>query len=265
MRNVPDMIKTTPTTTLSALLRSSMMTRAERTQGRFMRAPDGHTDPAPAGDLAPAGDTPPADPAAPAVDPASPPVDDGTALGTAGDPPVDPDAPKEGDAAPAMVAPEAYDLKAPEGMDFDADALAIAEPIFREMNLDNESAQKLTTAYAQIAPQIAEKAVTADRAAQEAAVVAGRKAWADEAKADPEIGGANWDASIAASARALDRLGAPKGSPFRELLNASGLGNHVEMIRMFANVGKAIGEDPSFVDAKTTKAKTTEEKFYGTA
>lgn len=256
-------MKTNPTMLRSSLLRSSMMTRAERTQGRFMRAPDHPSDapPAsPADPVAPAGDAPAAD--APPADGEAPPADvtEGTILG--GDTPADGEKPAEGE-APKPAAPEAYDLKMPEGMTLDADALAIAEPIFREMNLDNEGAQKLTDAYAKIAPQIAERAITADRAAQQSAIVEQRAAWAAEAKADPEIGGANWTASVEASAKALERLGAPAGSPFRVLLNDSGLGNHPEMIRMFAKIGKAIGEDTDFVSSSAREATTREDKYYG--
>jgi hypothetical protein len=227
--------------TRSLLLRSSMMTSAERSRGRFMRAPDGHVDPAPAADPAPAVDPAPVDPAP--ADPVAPPADpvgDGTVLG--GEPPAadpaDPAAPPEPEGAP-----EAYDLKAPEGSTLDTDALAIAEPVLRDLGLTNEQAQKLTDAYAQIVPKVAER-MQSEQATQ---ITAQRKAWADEAKADPEIGGANWKASITASAKALDRLGAPAGSPFRELLNVTGLGNHPEMIRMFSKVGAAIGEDSDFV------------------
>ncbi len=236
----------------STMLRPSMMSAAERRAGRFMRAPDGHE-----GDVAPAGE-----PVAPEAAPVEP--SDDTALGTAatseadkpeGGKPSDDggeaDKPKEGEDAESggeekpAGAPEAYDLKAPEGMDFDSEAMALAEPVMRELNLDNAQAQKLVDVYSQMAPKFGERLV----AQQQAAIVAERKAWLEEAKADPEIGGANWDASIAASAKALDRLGAPAGSPFRDLLNVTGLGNHPEMVRILANAGKAIGEDPDFISS----------------
>lgn len=168
--------------------------------------------------------------------------DDGTALGGAA---VEGEPAKEGEVTTTepVGAPEAYDLKPPEGSTLDTDALAIAEPVLREMGLTNDQAQKLTDAYAQIVPKVAERM----QSEQTAQITAQRKEWADEAKADEEIGGANWNASITASAKALDRLGAPAGSPFRELLNVTGLGNHPEMIRIFARMGNAIGEDTDFV------------------
>lgn len=260
MLDARDTMTTKPTMLRSTLLRSSMMTRAERTQGRFMRAPDHTPDPAPAAPTPPA-DPAPADPA-PTAD--SAPVDDApgdTILG--GEAPAADPAKPEGEAPvePAPGAPEAYELSAPEGMVLDTDALAIAEPVLRDLNLTNEQAQKLTDAYAQILPKVAERY----QAEQSTAITAQRTAWANEAKADPEIGGANWDASVTASAKALDRFGAPAGSPFRQLLNDSGLGNHPEMIRMFANIGKTIGEDTDFVPSNARQPKSTEEKYYGSA
>ncbi len=82
-------------------------------------------------------------------------------------------------------------------------------------------------------------------------VVAQRKAWAEEAAADPEIGGAKWEDSKTTAAKALDLLGFEKGSPFRNLLNDSGLGNHPDMIRAFVKIGTVIGEDSDFVRGGT--------------
>jgi hypothetical protein len=194
----------------------------------------------------------PAADVAAAADPAPAPADDTSTVLGGEEKPAD-------EAQSAQVAPEAYELKAPEGQELDTEALAAAEPVFRDLNLTNEQAQKLTDAYTQILPKVVERM----QAQQSTMIADQRKAWADEAKADPEIGGKNWDASIASSAKALDRLGAPAGSPFRQLLNDSGLGNHPEMIRMFAKIGNVVGEDGDFIAAKTTQAKTTEEKFYG--
>jgi hypothetical protein len=201
---------------------------------------DPPADPAPAGD-------PPADP------PADPPVDpDATALG--GDP-----EPKE---PPQAAVPETYELTPPEGFEkLDPEAVAAATPVFKELNLTNEQANKLMPVAGEFA-----KKIIAERDQQLLGEVAAtRKNWLEEAKADPEVGGANWDTSLEAAAKALDTLGFPKGSPLRNYLNESGAGNHVEMIRLMAKVGKAIGEDTDFVRGNQNSAvkKTDEELFYG--
>lgn len=139
--------------------------------------------------------------------------------------------------------PERYELDVPEGFAIDPAALAVATPVFRELGLSNEQASKLMPVAAQFAQGLSDK-LNAQILSQ---VRADRKAWLDSAMADREIGGAHWKETLAKGTFALDNLGFPKGSPFRVLLDESGLGNHPEMIRAWAKVGRAIGEDGDFV------------------
>jgi hypothetical protein len=155
----------------------------------------------------------------------------------------DPKDGSDGDEAKPEGAPEAYELTAPEGMTLDAETLDLATPIFKELNLSNEQAQKLMP----VAGEFAKRIQQAGQQQMLAEVATQRAAWGQEAKADPEIGGKNWDASVTTTAKALDTLGFEKGSPFRVLLEESGLGNHPEMIRAFVRVGKAVSEDSDFV------------------
>lgn len=196
---------------------------------------------------APAADAPPAD---------APPADDNsTALG-GGDPPAD-------DAPQAAAVPETYELAVPEGFEkLDDTAVEAATPVFKELGLSNEQANKLVPVVADYAKRIVEQR---DEQLM-GTILEQRKTWLNDAKADKEIGGANWDATMQSAARALDRLGFPKGSPLRVALDESGFGNHPELIRFAAKVGKEIGEDADFVrsDANTPVKKTDEELFYGT-
>lgn len=228
----------------NSLLAGVAMTAMERRVGRYMRAPDHPTgDPAPAADPAPAPDadpviTPPADPAPPAAG-----DDDGddTALGGK-----KPDAADPADPAPvAPVIPEAYDLTAPEGMTIDADLLTEATPIFKELGLTNEAASKVLPLAQSLIAKTQEATVQQfiDQGNQQ------RKAWLDEAKADPEIGGNKWDATLHTAGRGLDALGYGEGSALRTLLNETGLGNHLEMIKAMAKIGGMVGEDGDFVRA----------------
>lgn len=143
------------------------------------------------------------------------------------------------DETPAL--PEKYELTAPEGTEIDERILAEADPVFRELGLNNDQANKLMP----LAGKFAEKLQQASLDAH----LAMAADWAKKAQADKEIGGKNWGETEAAVARALDKFGAPEGSPFRKLLDDTKLGNHPEMIRMFAKIGKAIGEDGDFVRA----------------
>ncbi len=226
---------------------------AERAQGRYLRAPDGHGG----GNGAPGGEggTAPADAmlgddgfAAPSeptalgdVADAAPGVTDAAdapdaEVGADGD-----NADSDGDGD--QFVPDSYDLAAPDGLTLDADAVAMATPVFRELGLSNDDANKLMP----VAARWAQKIQDDTNRAILGQVQADRKAWLDAAQADPETGGNNWAGTLAHAARALDQLGFAKGSPFRILLNDSGLGNHPEMIRAFAKVGQAIGEDSNFI------------------
>jgi Ca2+-binding RTX toxin-like protein len=165
---------------------------------------------------------------------------DDTAAGGEGD---DTAAGGEGDdTVDATGAPDTYELKPPEGMELDTDAIAVAEPIFRELNLSNEQANKLVGVYAELGKKATEKVAT--MIAETDAQV--RKDWLNEAKDADDIGKAKWNETLNLSARALDALGYPKGSPFRKLLDDSGLGNHPEMIRAFRKIGEAVTEDGVF-------------------
>lgn len=242
------------------LLAGVAMTAMERRIGRYLRAPDHPADPASAAPppAAPADPAPPSEPAAPPTDPAAPPPpadpvppaptadpddSDDTALG--GKKPDAPADPADPEAPPAHVIPEAYELTAPDGMTIDADLLTEATPIFKEAGLSNEQAQAILPA----AKSLVEKT---QQATVQNLIDAGnqqRRAWLDAAKADEQIGGAKWDASLDSAGRALDALGHAEGSEFRTALNETGFGNHPEMIRIFARIGEMVGEDGDFVRA----------------
>jgi hypothetical protein len=243
----------------NSLLAGVAMTAMERRVGRYMRAPDHPTgDPAPAADPAPADDadpvvTPPTDPAPPAGG-----DDDGddTALGGK-----KPDAADPADPAPeAPVVPEAYELTAPEGMTIDADMLTEATPIFKELGLSNEAASKVLPLAQSLIAKTQDATVQQfiDQGNQQ------RKAWLEEAKADPEIGGNKWDATLHTAGRGLDALGYGEGSALRTLLNETGLGNHPEMIKAMAKIGGMVGEDGDFVraDAGAQVKQSREEVLY---
>lgn len=134
--------------------------------------------------------------------------------------------------------PEAYEL-ALEGTELDAEAVAEAEPILRELGLSNEAANKLLP----VAASLVSKA--ADRALQTIveAGAAQRKTWLEEFKADPEIGGAKQAETEHLAAKGLDALGFAKGHPFRAILTETGFGNHPDMIRAWRKIGEMVGED----------------------
>jgi hypothetical protein len=95
--------------------------------------------------------------------------------------------------------------------------------------------------------------------------------WAKEAKADQRIGGKNWADTETFVARAFDTAAAGLGkdgvqqvADFRGLLDATGLGNHPVMIRMFRFYGERISEDTNFARGESAGAtkQSREEILY---
>lgn len=133
---------------------------------------------------------------------------------------------------PNITVPEKYDLKMPDGIELDAAMLEAVTPVFKDLYLTNDQAQALTDKFIEFSQSKAQ----ADAEAF-ATTVAG---WADEARKDPEIGGAKWDQSVKHATGVVNRFGDPA---LKEYLNSTGAGNHPAMIRFMARVGALIGED----------------------
>ncbi|EOW1017307.1 peptidase [Enterobacter kobei] len=214
---------------------------------------DGGAAPAPSEPAAPAAEAP-----APAADPAKP-EGDKPQPGTEGDKPQD-DKPADGD-KPADKpddkeqkqegAPEKYEFTAGEGVELDTEVLKDFEPVARELNLTNEQAQKLVDAYPKILAGVQQRQAEAWQKQTEG--------WAETVKADKEIGGDKLTANLSAAQRALDQFGTPE---LKEYLNATGLGNHPDLVKTFVKIGKAMSED-GMVDGSNQGQRSAAEVLYG--
>ncbi|BBS33373.1 peptidase [Enterobacter kobei] len=215
---------------------------------------DGGAAPAPSEPAAPAADAP-----APAADPAKP-EGDKPQPGAEGDKPHD-DKPADGD-KPADKpddkeqkqegAPEKYEFKPAEGQELDTAALEQFEPIARELNLSNEQAQKMVDLYGtKILPMVQQQQAEAWQKTTEQ--------WAEDVKADKEIGGDKLTANLSAAQRALDLFGSPA---LKEYLEGTGLGNHPELVKTFIKIGKAMSED-GMVDGSNQGQRSAAEVLYG--
>jgi hypothetical protein len=141
-------------------------------------------------------------------------------------------------------APEAYaEFTLPEGISLDKAALEGFTPLAKELGLSQENAQKVVDLYAtKLLPQIQQAF-----AEQQTQKVEG---WLQDSMKDPEIGGARFDETVSIAKKALDAFGSPA---LKAALDDSGLGNHPEVIRLLANIGKRVSEDRT---ASTTSAAT---------
>jgi len=186
-------------------------------------------------------DATPASAAAPASDAAAKPAGTDAAAGEA----------KTEEAKPERAAPEAYEFKAPEGVELNPALLGEFEGLARELNMPQNEAQAIVE---RMTPKI-----QARMQAQQIEIMAQARAdWLQQIEADAEIGGAAKQASQASAAKALHQFGTPE---LRALLKDSGLEAHPEVVRFFSRAGKAISED-SFVSGRPP-TKSTAQALYG--
>lgn len=197
-------------------------------------APAPATTPAPGGTP---GQTPPATgtaPAAPAA--AATPAQGQPATGAApAAPAAGATAPAAGTPAPAAsktettpaapAVPEKYELKMPEKSPLAAAHLEKVAAIAKEQGLSQEEAQ----AFLEHDHEVASSVV----AAQLENVKVQQDEWKKASVADPEIGGAKLAENAEYTKRFLDRYGSLE---MKHILDASGFGNHPEVVRTFSRV-----------------------------
>lgn len=152
-------------------------------------------------------------------------------------------------------APEAYeDFTLPEGMEMDVEILGEFKNLAKELNIPQAKAQQLIDFQSQLASKQAEL--------YQAAVTKQAQDWAAEIKNDPEIGGENYDKSVASAIKVIQSFGDPA---LTELLNQSGLGNHPALFKFCHRISAAISEDKFVLPGSqsNTGRKSNEEVFYG--
>lgn len=149
--------------------------------------------------------------------------------------------------------PEKYQFTAPEGFEgaLDEAALESFEPVARELGLTQEQADKLVALHAQNLQQAGEKAQQAHAQQMET--------WTNELRNDPEFGGPAFDTNVKAAQKAVAQFGSPG---LKEALEESGLGNHPELVRTFAMIGKAISEDGFVSGGKSDGPRSAADVMY---
>ena len=175
----------------------------------------------------------------PTPDPVTPPSNDGKSV-------INQTAPKEGEAAKdgekdkaaKTGAPEKYeDFKAPDGVKLDPAVIAKAAPIFKELGLSQDAAQKLVDTYRELS---AEAAAAPYKAYQD--TVAG---WLKDSQDHPDLRGKlgpGQEVNVRI-AKLLDGVPDSKlASDFREAMDITGVGNHPAFIRLMDHFAKQLTE-----------------------
>lgn len=160
------------------------------------------------------------------------------------------EAPKPDEATPKAlptVRSGEYEITAPEGFAVAPDMLREAAPVFKDIGLTNEAANKLMP----LAGKLIERHETAkldDFSAMTAS-------WAREARDDPQIGRGKFGETMRLARIALNAGGAGEGSEFRELLDESGLGNHRVVIAFFRKLGEQLARAPRRAGKKQSRSE----------
>lgn len=166
-----------------------------------------------------------------AADPAAAPAPETTPVAPppAADPPP---AQQPTEAAPADGFAE---LKLPEGFELNEAVFGDFKAAAAELKLPTLGAQKLLDLY--VTAKQAETAAWNDQV----------EGWRRSVETDPVIGGPNKQATLQAAGRAMARYGTPE---LRKLLDATGIGNHPDLVRAFARIGGDLAEDTLLTTAR---------------
>lgn len=154
------------------------------------------------------------------------------------EPPVDPKTEEKTEEKPAV--PEKYEFKAPEGLELDPKAIEAVTPIFKELGLTQEQAQKLVDF------QLARDKAVMD-AGQEAFNEV-NNGWRKEVIADKELGNGKDGLAPAVSQAVANAINSmPNADAFRNVLDLTGVGNNPEFIRGMYAIAKNLGEGKHIV------------------
>ena len=135
-------------------------------------------------------------------------------------------------------------------------------PKFLELLNGATSKAGLAEGLLKLQNEMLEGAATEQAAAWDAYI----KEMTDAVKADPKLGGVNEAQSLATARTVVERFG---GTPeeitaLKQLLNVSGTGNSIHMVRLLNNISAAIpGEATPVGGSPTPTTKSRADKLFG--
>lgn len=149
--------------------------------------------------------------------------------------------------------PEKYELKIPEGSLLEASRLEEIAAFAKAQGFSNETAQAVLERES--------SAIKAYNESQQAILKEMVEVkWVEQVKADKEIGGEKFRENVELAHRALAHFGS---EDFKNELNRTGFGNHPELVRVFAKVGRMMANDQAVKPGvQTSQKKSTEDLFY---
>lgn len=137
---------------------------------------------------------------------------------------------------PEQSEPAAIEITLPEGYEVDGDVLERFKPIAEKISLNSEGASELAKWYAD------ERAAAIKDA--EAVMEKQSEDWRKAVENDPDYGRQKLAESSAFATRGVEWA----GEPVRDMIREFGLGNHPELFKFFTRLGRAVGDDNTFVN-----------------
>lgn len=135
-----------------------------------------------------------------------------------------------------QTAPEHYVLKNANGEDVEPQELEMMSRMFKDVNLSQEQAQKLYSAYEK------EQGSFIEQSQKEFNKM--RDDWFNQTISDPQLGGQNIGQTKLCIKRVMQQCG---NKELSEFLNKTGLGFNPAMVRFMTKVGELLGNDNRFV------------------
>lgn len=137
--------------------------------------------------------------------------------------------------------PVQYNFKQEYG--FSAEDNTKLTDVFKKAKLSQEQADILLNAYHGDITNLGQQF---DNELQ-AAIVNQRNTWANQVKADNELGGQNFANTKLNIGRVMQQFGTPE---LKNFLNESGLGYNPDFVRFMNKVGTLIGNDTNFINSQ---------------
>lgn len=153
----------------------------------------------------------------------------------------------------SQTPPDTYaDFVLPEGVELDAAMLSEATPMFKELGLTQDQAQKLIDFQSKQAQASSQSQVDAFNQLM--------NDWQEQSKNDKEFGGDKFEENVKVAQAAIGKFGTPE---LKQLLEEHGVGNHPEVIRFMVKVGKLTQEDvPGNASNPTSKSQDRVSLLY---
>lgn len=145
-----------------------------------------------------------------------------------------------------------YDFKMPEGLELDEAMANKFTDVAKDLNLDNEQANKIVALYSE---KMMEEQQSRTDAWQKQV-----SDWEGELKSDPDFGGAKFAENAEIAKIAVNKFG---GDELKEALNTTGLGNHPALVKFMYKVGSAMSEDSFNVESSNGNSQqATAQSLY---